>query len=288
MIEKREVDLSKKTTFKIGGIAKHFFIPESELELIELIKKLKKRNESWYILSGGSNLLINDEKKFDNVIYMMNIDTNIKMIEDGYFYIGASNRIQKVIQEINKFGYGGFEELFCLPAMFGGIIYMNAGIGGRNNVRFNISDFVIKVKVLDIESEKIVILNKKECNFEYRKSIFKNGKYIILGAEIKLKKQEIQHSNDRIKKRIEYCKINQEWGKGCFGSCFSMYSSKVLKILSLFYRNTKGVRMAKNNSNWMVNDGTGRYKDAIKIINKCNLCHKLLHKKIEIEVIIWK
>ena len=51
----------------------------------------------------------------------------------GRFYIGASNRIQKVISFVNEKGYGGFEELVGLPAMFGGIIYMNAGIGGEKN-----------------------------------------------------------------------------------------------------------------------------------------------------------
>lgn len=288
MIEKSEVNLANKTTFKIGGIAKHFFIPESDVELIELIKKLKKENKSWYILSGGSNLLIDDQKQYENVIYMEKMDTTITMTEEGCFYIGASNRIQKIIRKVNKLGYGGFEELFCLPAMFGGIIYMNAGIGGRNNVKFNISDFITKVKVFDIESEKIVLMNKEDCNFEYRKSIFKNGNFIILGAEIKLEKQKIEVSNARIEKRIEYCKNNQEWGKGCFGSCFSNYSAKILKIVSLFYRNKKGVRIARNNFNWLVNDGTGSYNDAITIINRCCFLHRILHRDIEREVIIWK
>lgn len=288
MIEKNEVDLAKRTTFKIGGIAEHFFIPESDVELMELIKKLKKENKLWYILSGGSNLLIDDKKRYENVIYMEKVDTTITMIEEGYFYIGASNRIQKIIREVNKLGYGGFEELFCLPAMFGGIIYMNAGIGGRNNVKFNISDFISKVKVFDIESEKIILLNKEDCNFEYRKSIFKNDGFIILGAEIKLKKQKIEDSNNKIEKRIEYCKNNQDWGKGCFGSCFSNFSPKILKIVSLFYRNKKGVRMASNNSNWLVNDGTGSYKDAITIIKRCCFLHRILHRDIEREVIIWK
>lgn len=288
MIEKNEVDLAKRTTFKIGGIAEHFFIPESDVELMELIKKLKKENKLWYILSGGSNLLIDDKKRYENVIYMEKVDTTITMIEEGYFYIGASNRIQKIIREVNKLGYGGFEELFCLPAMFGGIIYMNAGIGGRNNVKFNISDFISKVKVFDIESEKIILLNKEDCNFEYRKSIFKNKGFIILGAEIKLNKQEIEDSNKRIEKRIEYCKNNQEWGKGCFGSCFSNFSPKILKVVSLFYRNKKGVRMARNNSNWLVNDGTGSYNDAITIIKRCCFLHRILHRDIEREVIIWK
>lgn len=288
MIKKDNVSLADKTTFKVGGVAQNFFIPENSEELISLIKKIKNQNENFYILSGGSNLLINDNKNFENVIYMEKVDTTIKMIEDGVFYIGASNRIQKVIREVNKLGYGGFEELFCLPAMFGGIIYMNAGIGGRNNVKFNISDFIIKVKAYDIEKEEFVELDERVCDFSYRNSIFKTNKFIIIGGLIKINKQYIDISNERIEARINYCKNNQEWGKGCFGSCFSECSPKVLKILSLFYKNKKGIKLSKKNYNWLVNDGTGSYKQAISIINRCKLLHKVFNKKIEQEVIIWK
>lgn len=283
MIEQKNVNLAKKTTFKVGGVAKNFYIPETTEELVNLVKKLKSKNQNFYILSGGSNILINDEKKFENIIYMEKMDTKIYMIEDGIFYIGASNRIQKVIRNVNNAGYGGFEELFCLPAMFGGIIYMNAGIG----YRFEISDFVTKVKVFDIQNEQIIEMNKDECEFKRRSSIFQTGKYIILGAEIKLHKQSLEESNSRIEKRKEYCKNNQEWGNGCFGTCFSKCSGKILKFVSLFYRNKKGIKFAKNNCNWLINDGTGNYKQAMSIINKVCLLHKICHKKIKKEVIIW-
>lgn len=288
MIKQENVNLASKTTFKIGGIAKNFYIPESDEDLVKLVETIKHNDEKFYILSGGSNLLINDEKIFTNVIYMEKVDTTIKIIEDGVFYIGASNRIQNVIREVNKQGYGGFEELFCLPAMFGGIICMNAGIGGRNNVKFNISDFIIRVKVFDVEKEKMIYLRKEDCNFSYRNSIFKSGKYIILGAEIKIDKQDIEISNERIEKRKEFCKKNQEWGKGCFGSCFSNRSGIVLNILAIFYKNKHGIKMSKKNYNWLVNDGTGSYKQAMSIINKVYFLHKLFHKECEREVIIWK
>ena len=32
------VELNKKTTFRVGGIAKNFYIPKNENELVELLK----------------------------------------------------------------------------------------------------------------------------------------------------------------------------------------------------------------------------------------------------------
>ena len=61
----KDEPLSAHTTFKMGGRARLFIIPESEQELIEVINS---RPLPRYIIGGGSNLLINDEKTFDEVI----------------------------------------------------------------------------------------------------------------------------------------------------------------------------------------------------------------------------
>lgn len=280
------IDLSKKTTFKIGGIAKNFYIPDSIEELKKLINTLK--HQKYYIISGGSNLLINDQKTFENVISMENVDKSIENKNNGNFYIGASNRIQDVINHINKNGYGGIEELFSLPAMFGGIIYMNAGIGSQLNPLFTIADFITKVKVINRENLQIEWIEQKDCNFKHRYSKFHNNKYIILGAECKFYKQTLEESKIKIKNRIKHCKEKQEWGKGCFGTCFSVANRKLLKVQSLINHKKQGVYQSKINSNWLVNSGNGTYNDAIKIINKAKKLHKIFKKNIKCEVIIWE
>ena len=146
----KNVKLSTKTTFHVGGYAKNFYIPESEKELIDIVTELYEKEEMIYLLSGGSNLLINDQRQFESVISMKDACTELVNIGNGSFYIGASNRIQRVITFVNEYGYGGFEELIGLPAMFGGIVCMNAGIGGENSTLFTISEFIKYVKVYDL------------------------------------------------------------------------------------------------------------------------------------------
>lgn len=286
MQTEHNVDLSKKVTFRIGGIAENFYIPESVEDLKELVIKLGSDNK-YYILSGGSNLIINDSKKFENVIFMGKTDTSIEDNGNGCFYAGASVRIQKLLSAVNEKGYGGFEELVGLPALMGGIIYMNAGIGGRTNAIFNIADFVKRVKVIDKSTAEIKWINHDDCGFDYRTSVFQKDNYIILGVELQLNEQSKEESDMRIKKRKEYCKQNQEWGKGCFGTCFCKSSKKILKFVGTLHLHKGGVRQAKNNNNWLVNDGSGTYADAMWIINLCKKLHKLFNKKIRCEVIIW-
>lgn len=282
----KNYDLSKSTTFHIGGIARNYYIPNSEEELINLLKTYLINEERIYIISGGSNILINDKKIFDNVISAKNIDEKIEKIEKGKYYIGCSARIQKVIKTINRDGYGGFEELVSLPALFGGIIYMNAGIGSKNDSLFTISDFIEKVKVIEYSTKEIKWLDKDECNFSHRYSIFHNNNYFILGAKIKVNEQEEEKSKKRIMERLEKSK-KYDRGKGCFGTCFSEANNKLLHIVSFIYRRKGSIRFAKNNKNWLVNDGKGTFDDTMYIIKKCKKIHKAFHRKITCEVIVW-
>ncbi len=288
MLIENNISLKKYNTFHIDAKVKNFFIPENELELLELLEKFEKNNDKYYILSGGSNVLLNDNIEYENIIFMKSVDKSRKFLDSGKFYFGASNRIQEIIKYANEFGYGGIEELYSLPAFFGGIIYMNAGIGGKNNILLDISQFILRVKVINIKEKKIEWLQNEECEFEYRRSKFHNNEYVILGAEINLIEQEQTKSKERIAKRLSFCKENQEWGNGCFGTCFLKANGRILKFVKLIKPSSKDIRFGKSNSNWLVNVENGKYDDAIKLINLCILFHKICFQKIELEIKIFE
>lgn len=279
-------NLKFKNTFHINATVEKLFVPENEQELFETLKIIK--NNSYYILSGGSNILLDDRKPYKNIISMEELDKEKKFEGNDVFYFGCSNRIQDVIKFLNDLNYGGFEELIGLPALFGGIIYMNAGIGSKDNQIFSISDFIIKVKVYNIKKNKVEYLDKDNCLFAYRKSIFMNNEYIILGAYIIADKQEKDISKKRIDDRINYCRNFQIWANGCFGTCFSVANSKILKLMSKLKIHKGAVVQASNNCNWLINIGEAKFSDAIYFINICKFLHKIFLKKIECEVRIWR
>lgn len=288
MIIKENTSLSTLTTFRVGGNIKKLYIPESKEELIECAKEIYGRDNKLYIISGGSNILANDNRDFEAVISMKSACIDMYGIGDGKFYIGASVRIQKVISFVNDSNYGGFEELIGLPAMFGGIICMNAGIGGEKDRRFTISEFVESVKVYNLINNCIEELKCKDCGFSHRLSLFKNGDYVILGATIKCSIINKTESKKRVAARQQFCKENFEYGKGCFGSCFSESRYKILKVCSIIYRPfERGIHFGRKNANWLYNDGFGKYKDTIRAIDFCKKAHRIMHQRINTEVIIW-
>ena len=71
---KENESLKQYTTFRIGGPARFFCVPSSTEELVNLVKIANKINLPYFIMGGGSNLLISDFSEFiqalrSNVLY---------------------------------------------------------------------------------------------------------------------------------------------------------------------------------------------------------------------------
>ena len=58
---KQNINLSKYTTFRIGGDAKYFVKVQNLDELKDAIKFSQEKNINYFILGGGSNILVSDD-----------------------------------------------------------------------------------------------------------------------------------------------------------------------------------------------------------------------------------
>jgi UDP-N-acetylmuramate dehydrogenase len=93
------------------------------------------------------------------------------LTERGNITVGASVRLQKLIQFANENELGGIEYLYSVPGLVGGAVVMNAGRGRKFNQ--SISDYIVEVRYL--ENDELKSITKDQCRFEYRDSIFKNN-----------------------------------------------------------------------------------------------------------------
>ena len=53
--------MSRHTTFRIGGPADFFLVPENADEIKKIIAVCKEKNVPYFILGNGSNLLVSDK-----------------------------------------------------------------------------------------------------------------------------------------------------------------------------------------------------------------------------------
>ncbi|TSC91053.1 MAG: UDP-N-acetylmuramate dehydrogenase [Parcubacteria group bacterium Gr01-1014_2] len=272
-------------TLKIGGLAKYFINVQSERTLIEAIEWARKSKVSFCVIGEGSNLIPNDEG-FNGLIIKNEIK-NLK-VDGTKVLIGSGNNLLKIIHRLNKLGLAGMEKMAGIPGTVGGAIFGSAGAYGSD-----IKDYLVRVKLFD--GIKIRWFSKKQCHFKYRESIFKrNKKYIILGAEFKLKNENPEKLYKISEEIIKLRKQKYRQGLLCPGSFFKnivvgeispaalkkKFLSKIPKekviygkIPSGFLLETIGAKgmkygkigVAKHHGNLIYNSGSGKSNEVVKL-----------------------
>ncbi len=174
------IELKQYSTFKLGGPAKYFFIAKSKEEIIKAVQTAKKLDLPFFILGGGSNILVHDNG-FDGLV----IKVEIKNMEVNGDIIKAEAGVLlgQVVATAMQNGLIGMEWAIGIPGTIGGAVRGNAGAYGSDT-----STNVMTTQVYDLEKNIEVKMTKEKCKFEYRESIFKkNPNLIILGAEFQFK-----------------------------------------------------------------------------------------------------
>ena len=191
----KNVVLAPLTTFKIGGPAQYLFEAKTTEDIKEAIGAATKIGMPFFILAGGSNILVSDEGFKGLVIVIKNTDWSI----DGMkVHAGAGVSVSTLVTETGKRGLSGLEWAGGLPGSVGGAIRGNAGAFGGET-----KDNLIEVEILD-ENNKVRMISNKECEFGYRTSVFKKKNWIILSATFKLKEGDTEEIKNVAAKNIEY------------------------------------------------------------------------------------
>lgn len=172
-IQLNKFSFSELTTFKTGGNIKHFFEVKSDIEIVEAVKFAKTNNLPIFIIGGGSDILVSD-KDFDGMVIKF-IGDKILFTDHGSLFTATAQAgavwddLVKLCVENNL---QGIECLSGIPGTVGGAPIQNLGAYGQE-----LKDTFVSLTAYDIDNEKFVKFNNKECKFGYRTSIFKDKKY---------------------------------------------------------------------------------------------------------------
>lgn len=178
---KKNISLAGFTTFRIGGPAKFFVEIETQDELVAIFEWIRKKDEKYIILAGGSNVLIADAG-FDGLVIV--IRNNKVEVKGDRIEADAGSKLSRSVTTAVSNTLAGLEWAVGIPGSLGGAIRGNAGAFG-----FSISDNVELVEYFDIEKKAIQTLSRRDCDFSYRSSIFKkNLNYIIWKCILRLSK----------------------------------------------------------------------------------------------------
>ncbi len=201
---KKNVSLKRYTTFKIGGLAKYFYVAKNKEDITWAIKAAKKLNMQYFILGEGSNMLVSDRGFNGLIIKLENCNLKIPVFRRSgkvcKVYAEAGVPFATLVRETGKRGLSGLEWAGGLPGTLGGAIRGNAGAFGGET-----KDRIIYVEALD-NNLKLKKLPKSKCDFGYRSSIFKKRGWIVLSAAMRLEKGDRKKIEAMARDRIRYRK----------------------------------------------------------------------------------
>jgi UDP-N-acetylmuramate dehydrogenase len=209
--------LKNYTTLRIGGPAKEFFSFENKQELLQRIEEVGE--SSFFVLGGGSNVLFSD-KGYQGVI-LKNEMRKVKTKNETKVFSESGASLAKVLSFCLSHGLSGLEWSAGIPGTIGGAVRGNAGAFGKS-----MQDSVVSVTAYDVQKKKEINLKNKECFFDYRESVFKKKKsLIILSVEMNFKKKDVKEINEKIKEVLSSRKKKQPQGFSA-GSVFKNYLIK--------------------------------------------------------------
>lgn len=206
--------LAKHTTLKIGGNANRLCHPNTVEELVELVSDLNAKGEPWFILGGGSNLLVSSEGFKGTVVRTTNL-TEIKNLEPGIIEAAAGVRLPHIAKKAANLGLSGMEFAVGIPGTIGGGVIMNAGAHGSC-----MSNILLSAKVLDTTTGELKEIAAADLDFTYRRCKLDPLKHVVVSATFKMEQGAAEDIEKKTKENEDYRWRTQPIGFPNAGSTF--------------------------------------------------------------------
>ena len=303
----KNVLLKNETTLRIGGKAQYFFKAQTKQDLIKVLKVAKKINLPFFILGGGSNLLVSDKGYKGLVIKVKSQKSKVKISSQRskIIEIESGALLNKIVTLALKNNLTGIEWAVGIPGTIGGAIWGNSGAFGHS-----MGEIVKAVEVFDTKDLRFKIYDLRNCKFGYRDSIFKRNKnqsakqsfvlgrahkimcsdLIILSVEFQLKKGNPKNIKKKIKEclRVRKEKIPYQFSAGSVFKNIKKQDLNRKQLKLIPFQKIKGgkipvaylieesglkgkaigeAQISEKHANFIINLGKAKSKDVLKLID---------------------
>ena len=255
--------MASHTTFRIGGPADYFVMPETVEEVAAVLELCKEEAMPYFILGNGSNLLVGD-KGFRGVVIQLYKNFDGLQIEGTTVTAKSGAMLIRVAKESGKAGLTGLEFASGIPGTIGGAMVMNAGAYGGE-----MKDVVSAVTVLTKDGE-IKTLTRDEMNFRYRGSVVEDEGYIVLEAVMELKEGNLEEIQARIEELSIQRKTKQPIEYPSAGSTFKRpegyFAGKLIQDSGLRGYKVGGAQVSEKHCGFVINAGGATAADVMQLM----------------------
>ena len=190
---KTNVNLKPYNSFGFDATAQYFAEINALEDLQSLIKSGAIKKHKPLILSGGNNILFQNDLFKGLVVYINTKGIEILREDETKVVVraqGGEDWPDFVGYCVEK-GWHGVENLAHIPGKVGAAPVQNIGAYG-----IELKDSFLQCEAMDLATGEAKVFTKEECRFGYRESIFKNelkGQFVITSVDFLLKKNAPLH-----------------------------------------------------------------------------------------------
>jgi len=263
---KQNEKLAPHTTFGIGGEALLFYVARKPQDLIQAVLIAKECKIPFFVLGGGSNVLVSDsgfkglviKNKCDKIsLNEEEISCQSGVLLDDLVSLGCENSLS------------GMEFAAGIPGTIGGAVYGNAGAFGKA-----VGDVLTEAVILNSQG-RVEKVQKGYFEFGYRESKLKKTKDILLSATFKLTRGEKEKIKKEIQRNLEERRKKlpqKEKSAGCF---FKNVVENGKKISAGFLLEQVGAKKIKEgdaavferHANILINLGKAKAEEVRRLAN---------------------
>jgi len=250
------VPLTRYTSFRVGGPAEVFAEPDTLAELQILVALLHQESVPYFLLGGGTNILISD-KGIRGVVIKLGEGFNYSRWEEerdtAQVGVGAGRSLGRFVREAVGKGYGGVEFAEGIPGSAGGGLLMNAGAFGGE-----LSRVVEAISGVCADGTPVRLPGDR-LGFAYRRTALSPG---LIVAEIEFRLQRVRQEVllaamlEAQRKRQQ----TQPHGHPNAGSIFKnppgAYAGRLIEAAGLKGLTRGGAQVSERHANFIVNTGS--------------------------------
>jgi UDP-N-acetylmuramate dehydrogenase len=267
---RRNEPLSGHTSFRIGGPADLLVYPADRDDLIAALKEISKQGLPYFVLGGGTNLLVKDGGFRGAAISLQ----RMKAIRTEREYRSIGGSFAVVLAEAGASlsallsfavdeGLTGLEFAAGIPGTVGGAVRMNAGTSAGE------TGDVVESLALLMPGGELVAKGRDEMGFGYRTSSIPEGN-IVVEVRFVLRRDEKARIKARVKQLSEARKQRQPSGLPNAGSMFKNpqeeSAGKLIEEAKLKGRRVGDAQVSDRHANFIVNLGKATARDVLQLM----------------------
>lgn len=253
------------TSWKIGGIADFFCIPQDEKRLKRILLFARQYELPVYIIGNGSNIWVPDKGIRGLVVKLSGtidkIEYSGKMIK-----VGAGILLPTLVRRTVKEELAGLEFAAHIPGTLGGAICSNAGFSDKS-----MASIVKKIIIFDLNGS-VKEIDVDKSTFFYRGTNLGLNNYIIISAYLNLVKDSKDIIISKIKRYFSRRKESQPINYLTAGCVFKNTKDASAGFL-IEKSGAKGLsigdaQVSEKHANFIVNRDKATSKDILLLIEE--------------------